>query len=98
MHAARTLRLEGHSGPIVVLADDPRTPYDKTPHSKQVLSQSCEPKKLKLTAATEDLNLDLRLGVQATGLDLTRRVVSVETLAGPGEVAFDGLVLATGAA
>ena len=98
MHAARTLRLEGHTGPIVVLDADRRAPYDKPPLSKQVLSQGWEPEKIVLPAATEDLDLDLRLEVQATGLDLERRVVSVETLAGPDEVPFDGLVLATGAA
>jgi 3-phenylpropionate/trans-cinnamate dioxygenase ferredoxin reductase subunit len=98
MHAARTLRLEGHAGPIVVLDADRRPPYDKPPLSKQVLSQGWEPEKVALPAASEDLGLDVRLAVRATGLDLDRRVVSVEGLAGPGEVPFDSLVLATGAA
>jgi 3-phenylpropionate/trans-cinnamate dioxygenase ferredoxin reductase component len=97
MHAARTLRLEGHAGPIVVLDADANTPYDKPPLSKQVLSQGWEVEKLTLPAAKEELDLDLRLGVEATGLDLTTRRVSVEGLSGPGEVAFDTLVLATGA-
>jgi len=98
MHAARTLRTEGHPGPIVVLDADPRTPYDKPPLSKQVLSQGWEPEKLTLPAATEDLGLDLRLGVRATGLDLGTRTVAVQALDGPGEVGFDSLVIATGAA
>jgi NADPH-dependent 2,4-dienoyl-CoA reductase/sulfur reductase-like enzyme len=41
------------------------------------------------------LDLDWRLGVRATGLDLTSRRV---LLAGGGDVPFDGLVVATGAA
>ena len=94
MHAARTLRTEGHAGRIVVLDADPHTPYDKPPLSKQVLSQGWEPEKLTLPAATEDLALDLRLGVRATGLDLDRRVVSVED---GDDLGFDTLVLATGA-
>jgi len=98
MHAARTLRLEGHVGPIVVLDADPHTPYDKPPLSKQVLSQGWEVEKLTLPAAKEDLDLDLRLGVRAAGLDLTARTVTVDSAAGPDEVAFDTLVLATGAA
>lgn len=97
MHAARTLRLEGHTGPIVVLDADAHPPYDKPPLSKQVLSQGWEAEKLTLPAAKEDLDLDLRLGVRATALDLAARRITVEELAGPGEVAFDTLVLATGA-
>ena len=98
MHAARTLRLEGHAGSIVVLDADRRVPYDKPPLSKQVLSQGWEAEKITLPAATEELGLDLRLGVRATGLDLTSRRVAVDALDGPGEVPFDTLVLATGAA
>jgi NADPH-dependent 2,4-dienoyl-CoA reductase/sulfur reductase-like enzyme len=97
MHAARTLRLEGHTGSIVVLDADHRTPYDKPPLSKQVLSQGWEPEKIVLPAATEDLDLDVRLGVRATGLDLGSRRPSFDALDGPGEVGFDTLVLATGA-
>jgi 3-phenylpropionate/trans-cinnamate dioxygenase ferredoxin reductase subunit len=59
-----------------------------------VLSQGWEPEKLTLPAATEDLALDLRLGVRATGLDLDRRVVSVQD---GDDLGFDTLVLATGA-
>ena len=98
MHAARTLRAEGHAGRIVVLDADRHTPYDKPPLSKQVLSQGWEPEKLTLPAATEDLDLELRLGVRATGLSLEARTVSIDTAAGPEEVAFDTLVVATGAA
>ena len=94
MHAARTLRTEGHAGRIVVLDADPHTPYDKPPLSKQVLSEGWPAEKLTLPAATEDLDLELRLGVRATGLDLDRQVVSVEE---GDDVSFDTLVLATGA-
>ena len=76
---------------------DVHTPYDKPPLSKQVLSQGWEASKLTLPAANEDLDLDLRLGVRATGLDLEARSIAVERLEGPGEVGFDTLVLATGA-
>jgi 3-phenylpropionate/trans-cinnamate dioxygenase ferredoxin reductase subunit len=98
MHAARTLRVEGHAGRIVVLDADRHTPYDKPPLSKQVLSQGWEAEKLTLPAAVEELDLELRLGVRATGLSLDPRTVSIDTAAGPEEVPFDTLVVATGAA
>lgn len=98
MHAARTLRVEGHAGRIVVLDADRHTPYDKPPLSKQVLSQGWEPEKLTLPAATEELDLELRLGVRATGLSLDARTVSIDTDEGPEEIGFDTLVVATGAA
>ncbi|HEY6534047.1 MAG TPA: FAD-dependent oxidoreductase [Acidimicrobiales bacterium] len=97
MHAARTLRVGGHAGRIIVLDADSHTPYDKPPLSKQVLSEGWEPEQLALHVLNEDLDLELRLGFRATGLDLDGRTVTGE---GPGEpeVAFDSLVLACGAA
>src|SRR5690606_15079535 len=41
-----------------------------------------------------ELGLDLRLGVRATGLDVEARVVRTDA----GDLPFDGLVVATGAA
>ena len=98
MHAARTLRTEGHAGSIVVLDADPRTPYDRPPLSKQVLSQGWEPEKLTLPAAREELDLDLQLGVRATALDTAARSVSFEGPSGLDEIAYDSVVIATGAA
>jgi len=97
LHAARTLRLEGHSGPIVVVDADPDAPYDKPPLSKQVLSGEWERDRIVLPAATDDLDLDLRLGHRATALDITTRTVAFEG-AGAAPVSFDQLVIATGAA
>lgn len=96
MHAARTLRLEGHGGRIVVLDADSHPPYDKPPLSKQVLSEGWEPEQLKLHMLNEDLDLDLRLGFRATGLDLGARTISGEG-EGATDVAFDSLVVACGA-
>jgi NADPH-dependent 2,4-dienoyl-CoA reductase/sulfur reductase-like enzyme len=96
MHAARTLRVQGHEGRIVVLDAEPHTPYDKPPLSKQVLAEGWEPEQLALHVLNEDLDLEYRLGFRATGLDLDRRVISGEGV-GDAEVAFDSLVLACGA-
>lgn len=95
MHAAHTLRREGFDGRITVIDGDHRVPYDKPPLSKQVLKGDWDADRIVLPAAKEDLDLDLRLGEHALGLDLADRLVRV----GVGEpVGFDGLVLATGAA
>ena len=97
VNAARTLRLEGHTGPIVLIDADPERPYDRPPLSKQILTGEWEPEKILLPAAKEDLGLDLRLGVRATGADLAGRRL---TLSGDGVeevLSFDGLVVASGA-
>ena len=100
MHAARTLRLKGHEGRIVVIDADHHTPYDKPPLSKQVLSQGWEAEKLTLPAVKDaaDLGLELRLGTRATGLAVGTRTLSIEGPDGPEDLSYDTLVLATGAA
>jgi 3-phenylpropionate/trans-cinnamate dioxygenase ferredoxin reductase component len=94
MHAAHTLRNEGHDGPLVVVDADPRTPYDRPPLSKQVLAGEWDVDRIRLPGASEDLDIDWRLGQRCHGLDLDRRRVD---LAGGENVPFDGLVIATGA-
>ena len=97
IHAARTLRLGGHDGPIVVVDADPDAPYDKPPLSKQILAGSLEPDRIVLPAIGEGLDLDLRLGLRAVSLDLGERVVGFDDGRGPVAHAFDQLVIATGA-
>ena len=94
MHAAHALRRDGFDGRITVIDGEAATPYDKPPLSKQVLKGDWEPDRIVLPAATEDLDIDWRLGEHAIGLDVDDRVVRLAT----ERVSFDGLVLATGAA
>ncbi|MEV7890116.1 NAD(P)/FAD-dependent oxidoreductase [Streptomyces sp. NPDC002817] len=93
--AAETLRREGYDGPLTLVGDEPLAPYDRPPLSKQVLSGEWRPERLDLRAPADltALGLDLRLGVRATGLDLTERTVR---LADGSTVPYDGLILATG--
>ena len=99
INAARTLRLGGHTGSIVVLDADPDRPYDRPPLSKQILTGEWEPEKILLPAAKEDLGLDLRLGTRAKAVDLVARELTIE---GPDGLvnrqSFDTMVIATGAA
>ncbi|MEW1779796.1 FAD-dependent oxidoreductase [Streptomyces sp. NPDC086777] len=93
--AAETLRREGYHGTLTLVGDEPRTPYDRPPLSKQVLSAEWAPDRVALRAPDEldSLGLDLRLGVAASALDVADRTVR---LADGSAVPYDGLVVATG--
>ena len=93
--AAETLRREGYDGTVTLVGDEPQVPYDRPPLSKQVLAAEWEPDRLSLRPPADlaALDLDLRLGVAATGLELTERTVQ---LADGTEVPYDGLIVATG--
>ncbi|MGW2050066.1 NAD(P)/FAD-dependent oxidoreductase [Streptomyces sp. NPDC001858] len=93
--AVETLRREGHTGPLTLIGDEPHLPYDRPPLSKQVLASAWEEHRLQLRPAGDlaALDLDLRLGVAATGLDPAGRVVR---LADGTDAPYDGLILATG--
>ncbi|MCD9879779.1 NAD(P)/FAD-dependent oxidoreductase [Streptomyces guryensis] len=93
--AAETLRREGYDGTLTLVGDEPQAPYDRPPLSKQVLAAQWQPARLALRPPADlaALDLDLRLGVAATGLELTERTVR---LADGTEVPYDGLIVATG--
>jgi NADPH-dependent 2,4-dienoyl-CoA reductase/sulfur reductase-like enzyme len=95
--AAEELRALGHTGPIALVGDEPRQPYERPPLSKQVLAGKQPPEATAIAVASgsvDDLALDWHLGTPATGIDLHTRTV----LLGGGErLPFDGLVIATGA-
>ena len=92
MAAAAVMRLEGFTGSLTIIGDEPYQPYDRPPLSKQVLGYSIRPDNTGLPGADE-LNAQWLLGVPATGLDLTGRQV---LLADGGAVEFDRLLIATG--
>ena len=93
--AAETLRREGYEGTLTLVGDEPLAPYDRPPLSKQILSGRWRPDRLPLRTPTDlaALDLALRLGVAATGLQLTERTVR---LADGTALPYDGLILATG--
>ncbi|MFI9385870.1 NAD(P)/FAD-dependent oxidoreductase [Kutzneria sp. NPDC052558] len=89
--AAQTLRREGYDGPLTVIGDEDLMPYDRPPLSKQILSGDWEPSKIALPCAVEDI--EWRLGVRATGLDVGGRRLALST---GDDLAYDKLVIATG--
>jgi NADPH-dependent 2,4-dienoyl-CoA reductase/sulfur reductase-like enzyme len=93
IRAAEALRREGHDGELVLIGAEPHLPYDRPPLSKQLLSGQMTRQQVELRV---DPNLDaaLRLSTRAIGLDLRERRVMVDS---GDAVAFDGLVVATGA-
>ena len=94
LRAVEALRRNGFDRQIIWIGEEPHAPYDRPPLSKEVLRGEWQPEQLTLRKqGLSDLNVELRLGTRATGLDLSQRIVRV----GAEEVAFDGLVLATGA-
>ncbi|MFF0730890.1 NAD(P)/FAD-dependent oxidoreductase [Streptomyces chartreusis] len=93
--AAETIRREGYDGTLTLVGDEPLAPYDRPPLSKQLLSGEWEPGRLDLRTPDDlaGLELDLRLGVPATGL----RLADAEVDLGDGSaVPYDGLIIATG--
>jgi 3-phenylpropionate/trans-cinnamate dioxygenase ferredoxin reductase component len=95
VRAAAELRRAGFEGTITVVGAEPDPPYDRPPLSKQVLTGEKDLGDVVLPAALdESLELDWRLGVPLTALDLQQREV---VLAGGERVPYDGLVIATGA-
>ncbi len=96
LNAAEALRRDGFDGPVTLIGAESHLPYDRPPLSKQVLAGEWEPERAALTDAEEldDDGIEVRLGLRATALDLTARELALHT----GEtVAFDGLIIATGA-
>jgi NADPH-dependent 2,4-dienoyl-CoA reductase/sulfur reductase-like enzyme len=96
LRAAEAARRTGFDGVITVVGAERHLPYDRPPLSKAYLDSGGEP---ALPAYRDEellrgeLDLDLRLGTVATGLDLDRRRVGLSD----GEVEYSALVIATGA-
>lgn len=96
LRAVETLRQRGFSGELVWIGAESELPYDRPPLSKEVLRGEWDAERARLKPALPfaDLELELRLGCRATALDLSRRTLEID---GDEELAFDGLVIATGA-
>lgn len=105
--ASRTceqLRRAGHDGELTLLTEEVHRPYDRPPLSKEVLRG--ERDDTTLPVDLDGLGVHVLTGTAAVGLDLGRRVVRTLTTdtvgdlpsQSGGEIRFDGLVVATGAA
>ncbi|QYG93868.1 oxidoreductase [Iamia sp. SCSIO 61187] len=96
LHAARALRRNGFDGTLTIVGDEPHQPYDRPPMSKQVLAGTWDAGRTGLlTERDADLDLRWTLGRSATRLDVGARTVALDD---GTALAYDGLVIATGAA
>lgn len=97
LRAVEAARKQGFRGTITLLGAENQLPYDRPPLSKACLD--AEPGDLPdlayrtRAALVDELDVDLRLGCPAVGLDTEQRVVRTPG----GDVPFDALVVATGA-
>lgn len=94
--AVRAVRAHGFSGSIVMLGDEEHPPYERPPLSKDMLlgRTSLTDAHIFQPGEIERLDLDLRLKSRVAAIDRLEQTVTLES----GEaLAYDMLVLATGA-
>ncbi|MCS0636379.1 FAD-dependent oxidoreductase [Streptomyces sp. LP05-1] len=91
VQTAVALRERGFTGPVLLIGAEPHQPYDRPPLSKAVLLGTAEGSAFEVDF--EALGIELRLGVEVTGL----RPAAHEVDTGAGPVPYDTLVVATGA-
>jgi len=94
--AAEALRAQGFDGRVVLAAEEDIRPYERPPLSKDYLQGKTSPEKIFVHSADwyDTSRVELMLGTAVTAIDRGRREV---TLTGGGHLAYDRLLLATGA-
>lgn len=97
--AATELRGKGYDGDIVLVGAEPHPPYERPPLSKGMLldEQDFDDALVHDRDWYGEHDVDLRSGVRATRIDRERRVLHVESAGGGDEIAYEQLLLATGA-
>jgi len=93
LRAAEQLRTAGWTGTITVIGDEPHMPYNRPPLSKEVLAGKAPFDSLAFTPRASAADVQWRLGTAVTAARLAERAVVLD---GGEELAFDGLVVATG--
>lgn len=95
VECAAALRHNGFAGSVIVIGDEPDLPYQRPPLSKEFLKSPTDSSlPLKGEAFYGQNDIDLRLGVIAKRID---RDANELVLKGSERLAYDHLVLATGA-
>lgn len=92
---AASLRADGFDGTIIMVGDEPGLPYQRPPLSKAYLKEGVEDRLLFRNADFFEKNrVELFDGLSVTGIDRAAHKVA---LSNGGELAYDHLVLCTGA-
>jgi 3-phenylpropionate/trans-cinnamate dioxygenase ferredoxin reductase component len=94
--AAASLRQEGFAGQIIMIGDEPVPPYQRPPLSKSYLAGESSLDELWLRPETfyAQHQIEVLAGESVTAIDRTERRLQ---LASGGKLAWDHVVLATGA-
>lgn len=92
---AEALRTGGYEGPITLLGDEPHGPYHRPPLSKAWLAGEMDAAQLVMRAPEmlARKRIELRTGTSVRSIDRTAKKLS---LTDGSELAYEGLVLATG--
>lgn len=95
VQAVDTLRRDGHTGPIVLVGDEPWLPYNRPPLSKKYLAGELERERLWLRSSQfyQQHRVETRLGVRVTAID---RASQRLRLGDGGELTYDRLILCMG--
>jgi 3-phenylpropionate/trans-cinnamate dioxygenase ferredoxin reductase subunit len=95
--AAVTLRQKKFAGEIVVIGEEAYFPYQRPPLSKKFLAGEMQAERLYLKPAGfyADASIEVRLGTRVEAVDRGNREL---TLCTGDRIAYDKLILATGAA
>jgi 3-phenylpropionate/trans-cinnamate dioxygenase ferredoxin reductase subunit len=95
VQAVDTLRREGHTGPIVLVGDEPYVPYNRPPLSKKYLAGELDRERLWLRSAQyyQQHRVETRLGVRVTAID---RATQRLRLGDGSELTYDKLILCMG--
>lgn len=95
LRCTEELRRGGHDGKIAIVTAEPHLPYDRPPLSKDVLRGTKEPDEIRYRddAFYREHDVDVYLSHRATGLRIRER----EVLANGSSIAFDDLLICTGA-
>ncbi|MEU8120221.1 FAD-dependent oxidoreductase [Spirillospora sp. NPDC049024] len=96
VRAVEALRSKGYEGALTLLSAERHRPYDRPPLSKAVLAGESDD--TTVDADWDALRCELLLGERATGLRLDEPGRGGTVASTAGDLPFDGLVIATGAA
>jgi 3-phenylpropionate/trans-cinnamate dioxygenase ferredoxin reductase component len=93
--AATELREQGYDGKVVLVGAEEHPPYERPPLSKGYLlgNDALDDAFVHPRDWYAEHDVDLRLGVEATGLDTDAHVVTTSA----GDITYERLLLATGA-
>jgi 3-phenylpropionate/trans-cinnamate dioxygenase ferredoxin reductase component len=92
--AASELRSKGFDGRIVLIGDEPHTPYDRPPLSKSFLAGDLQAADLALTTPEALDGVELQLGWTAVRMDGRARTVDLDD---GSSLTAEAVVIATGA-